>query len=195
MNKAVIGVLVAVVVLGGAYYLWQSGTLKSEPADPTTSFRELAASNTPQECTFEAPNGSKGTLFIASGKIRGDFSIAYGGATTTGHMIMREETSYVWMDTMSQGFKNSFSVSSSTPEAVNPDDRIKSSCRSWTPDESKFEVPTTITFRTITNAQVQSAVQSAAPANAIEPVNTCGQCDMIANDEARMQCRAALHCK
>lgn len=198
MNKVVLGALVAVVVVaGGGYYLWSKGGMGgTKQADPTTSFAELAQSQSPQECAFTAPNGSAGTLFVAGGKIRGDFTASFGGPTTTGHLIMRENTSYIWADGMTQGFKNSFSEATSTSESptTGPDDRVTVTCKSWAPDESRFEIPTSVTFNTVSSMQVQDAAAAAGAQSGIAPANTCSQCDMIPNDEARKQCRAALNC-
>jgi len=195
MNKGIIGALVAVVVVvGGGYYLWSQGGMPGKETDPTTSFRELAASQSPQECTFTAPNGGVGTLFVSGGKIRGDFTGSLGGGTTTGHIIMRDNMSYIWAEGMTQGFKNSFAEATSTGEspAAGPDDRVTTDCKSWTADESKFELPQSVTFNTVSSMQIRAGASEAGSSAGVNA--TCSQCDMIPNDEAKKQCRAALNC-
>jgi len=123
--------------------------------------------------------------------VRGDFSAHVGGNAIVGHMIMADNTSYVWMDGMSQGFKNSFeasaqATSSAQSQGVGPDERVSYSCEPWAADQSLFALPQNITFTAIGAAQVQSGAGAVGV--------SCSQCDLIPDATAKQQCRAALQC-
>lgn len=122
------------------------------------SLKEIMASNKPVKCDYTdtQSDGStvQGTSYIASGKMRGDFSSTVNGKTTSGHMIMADNTSYTWIDGMSTGFKVSLSAlsttttgqSSSSQQGIDPEKKVDYKCSSWTPDNSQFTLPSGITF-------------------------------------------------
>jgi hypothetical protein len=193
MSKSVLGGIIAVVVVAaGAYLVW--GRLGSAPAAQSTatttpqtaSFKELAAMP-PQECAFTSANATQGTVATANGMVRADFTGEASGKPIAGHFIMRDNTSYVWMDGMAQGFKNSLAATTSAPqeEAVSPDERVSYSCHAWAPDESRFALPAGITFLTVGEMQVKAGAAAAGA--------SCGQCAQLP-EAAKAQCLAALHC-
>jgi hypothetical protein len=199
MNKGVvIGAIVVVVVVVGAYVLWGqkasapsvSQTTMATSSQPST-LRELAMSGTPQKCTFTSANNTQGTIYVAGGKVRGDFSSQVNGKAMAGHMIVQDQTSYVWIDGMATGFKNSFAASATTSmqassQGVNPDEHVSYSCQPWSVDANLFSLPAGVTFSAVGSASVKAGASAVGA--------SCGQCDMIPDAGAKAQCKAALHC-
>ncbi len=194
MNKGIIAAIIAVIVIGIGIYMAMNapGSAPQEQATATSSpatLRELAASGTPQKCTFTSANSTSGTMYVAGGKVRGDFSAQVNGSAIMGHMIVMDNTSYVWMDGMSQGFKNSFDASATTTtgsQGVNPDERVSYSCSSWSTDPSLFALPASVTFSAISSTSVKAGAGAVGA--------SCGQCDLIPDAASKAQCKAALHC-
>ncbi len=195
MNKGIMWAVIGVaVVAGGAYVAFGMGkpassTEGTASTTPAVSLRELMASAAPQKCTFTSANNTQGTTYIAGGKVRGDFSAEAAGKAVMGHMIVMENTSYVWMDGMSQGFKNSFEATASaesSAQGVDPDERVSYSCVPWSADENQFSLPTGITFAAIGDMQVKAGAGAVGA--------SCSQCAQIPDANAKAQCLAALHC-
>lgn len=188
-----IGVLVLAGAGVAAYMSMNKAPAAGEPAAKTeqsqTSLRELAASASPQKCTFTSANNTQGTVYVAQGRVRGDFSAQVGGAAISGHMVVKDNTSYVWTDTMSQGFKNSFDASAqadTSAQGLSPDERVSYSCSAWSADESLFALPAGVTFMSISEMQVKAGAGAMGA--------SCGQCNQIPDANAKAQCLAALHC-
>lgn len=191
--------LVAVVAVGGFVYTQMRGPVSDmAPTTPQVaqeqSLRELMAANTPTKCTFTSAQNTQGTVYVANGKVRGDFSASVNGSAMMGHMIVMDNMSYVWMDGMSQGYKNSFEANSTSSaqantntQGLNPDERVSYSCEGWSVDEQMFALPSGISFMAISDTQVQGG------AGAIGA--SCSQCNMIPDATARQQCLAALKCQ
>src|SRR5690348_5372006 len=65
------------------------------------SFKELMASGQPQKCdsSFSSQgNTSTGTIYVAAGQMRGDFSTEVQGKTMQSHMIVKDQTVYNWVE-------------------------------------------------------------------------------------------------
>src|SRR6185369_6722066 len=82
------------------------------------SFKDLIAMGKPQKCdaTFDTKgNASSGIIYTAGGKMRGDFSSQVDGKTMQMHMIVKDQTSYNWVEGMgtTMGFKTSLNTSNS----------------------------------------------------------------------------------
>lgn len=189
--------LVVVVAVGGFVYTQMGKGPASDMASTTPqaqeqSLRELAMTETPQKCTFTSAQNAQGTVYVANGKVRADFSAEVNGNAMMGHSVVMDNMSYVWMDGMSQGYKNSFEVQSTSSvetqsQGLNPDERVSYSCEPWSVDESLFVIPTSIEFMTIGAAGVQSGAGALGA--------SCSQCNMIPDTTAKAQCLAALHCQ
>jgi hypothetical protein len=184
---------VAVVGVGGFAYTQMKAPADTAPAaqeTEATTMRELVASNVAQKCTFTSAQNTSGTILVGNGKIRGDFSSSVNGTSMVGHMVVKDNTTYVWMDGMAQGFKNSFEVTADTQaqsQGINPDERVSYDCQPWTPDEAQFSLPSGIEFKSITEMQVQAGAGAMGA--------SCSQCDMIPDANAKAQCKAVLHCQ
>ena len=84
--------------------------------------------------------------------MRGDFTSVAAGKTILSHMIVKDNTSYMWSDAMPQGIKMSFDTvatqSDATPQSmVNPDAQVDYSCSAWDADTSMFVLPEGVTFQ------------------------------------------------
>lgn len=193
----IVGLIAVVVVGAGAYTMMNRGGPAAAPAATSTpqtsemSLREFSMSQTPQKCTFTSMQGSQGTVYVANARVRGDFTAQANGSAVMGHMIVKDNTSHVWMDGMSTGFKNSFDAvaepGSATDSGVNPDERVSYSCEPWTPDDALFSLPAGVEFKSISDMQVKAGAGAVGA--------TCSQCNMIPDATAKAQCLAALKCQ
>lgn len=165
-TKALIGIIVAIVVVGGgAWYFSSQNPAEGEPNDNGNTsqssgegtFKDLMSAGGSHTCTVEtfieeAP--SVGTVFIADSKIRADFvskPADLGGKEVTSHMIHVDGYVYTWSDMMPQGMKMKAPAGDASAEAatsgpLDSDTRVKYSCESWMKDDSKFVPPSTVTF-------------------------------------------------
>jgi hypothetical protein len=194
MNKVLIYVVVAAAVVGGgAYVLTKESDNTLQTAEPPKTLKELMASNVEQTCEFHdetAAAKTAGTVYIAGGKFRGDFTAEAAGKTYVAHSVSDGVAVYTWIDAMRTGFKVNVDAAVSGEHGtevssidINKD--VEYSCEPWSLDNSKFQIPSDITFNDL-NA-MQGAVSAGGGASA------CGMCDM-APEPQKSQCRAALKC-
>ena len=213
MNRN-IGIAIAVVVLlglGGFLFL------KKSPATPTDdskmtqttggsttsekSLKELVTSGASQQCTFNNPDSkeSMGTVYVSGGKVRGDFTVSVQGKDMTTHMIGDGTNSYIWTDGQTTGIKMAFDPAtevqnSNTPTQSNGVDvnaKMNYNCESWTADQSKFEVPTTVTFTGINVPKTGTVVKGSTESDM--KIQQCAACDNIP-PSGREECKKALGC-
>lgn len=128
----------------------------------TGSTKDLLARGGDYKCTFaqEVENSkSTGTVYISGEKLRGDFKTEI---TATGpamlvesHMISDGEFMYTWSSMMPTGFKMNVTETSETA-TITPSQQgfdanvdIDYNCVAWTPEESQFSLPSTVTFSEI----------------------------------------------
>lgn len=160
---AVLGALVAVLVVaaigGGAYYAsqhadfdWGANATSTAPHGKG-SLRAVAALGQNVTCEFESEDGrSSGKVFVAGGKVRGDFETEVEGkGDVESHLIQDGQYAYVWSDSMSgQGVKAKTSAAASAQlrqaGALDWDAQVSYECDEWDADEDKFEVPSGTTF-------------------------------------------------
>jgi hypothetical protein len=220
MNKKT-GIVIAVVILlllllGGGVFLMtkksQTPTTKTEqPAAQNTTpetaqgtLKSLLANGKSVKCSFDnsASDSAKssGTVYVASGKMRGDFQVTSAETTTVSHMIVDSQNSYLWTDNSKQGFK--FAVNQQEPTGTTsgtsggsqgPDinQTVNYSCQDWSPDNSMFNLPSDITFSAFTVPTVP-VVTGASTGNTS---SQCAVCDNIPAGTARDTCKAQLNCK
>lgn len=169
-----------------------------------------------EKCTFtdKATNGS-GAVYVSSGKMRGDFQSVVEGKTNQTHMINDGKFIYMWTDGQKTGYKmslelvkkeaaqvtispqnNSGSSGERPPSQVaNMNRQADYSCGSWSADESKFAVPSDITF-TDYSAMMQGVITGMPKQNTIQGNSAaCAQCNQVPAGAARNQCLAALKCQ
>lgn len=125
-----------------------------------TTLTKLMEKGGNYQCTFSHSTqvgDSTGVVFISNKKIRGDFvskvSIPGMGNTTDieTYMISDGESVYTWSSMSNDGFKSP--VSKDLPKdfstTVSVDQELDYKCVGWKLDESKFSLPTNITFKTM----------------------------------------------
>lgn len=220
MNKKLIVIVVAILaVLGGGYYVYSSqkagvgapGT-QSGKSNAVSSLKDLIAKNIAQTCTYSNSEGdveNSGTMFMAGGKVRGDFETKMkDGKTTKSHMIVDGNTSYIWSDDSNMGFKSTFdekagtttsSKDSGTPAETGSFDAsagMDYKCSPWSADASKFALPKGVTFQSFGVPPTAPEKGSTEPGAAGEKSNSsqCSYCDSLTGDSLS-QCKAALNCK
>ena len=179
-------ILIAVVVIVGAAFLIFGGVNKKdkvkndemtqdqisqqeieneiassdESFDEKTSISALMKKGGEYMCTVDHSTGvgdTKGTVYIAKEKIRGDFTtdITAPGVGAMGnidtHMISDGESTYTWSSASPEGFKGPVNSESQTGSSsqVPTNQELDYKCVSWKVDNSKFLLPTNITFKQI----------------------------------------------
>jgi len=205
-KKILIAVTLAILLLGGgvgAYFLMSKGassptsvgqqTATSDEASTQKSLRDLIALGESQECSFSIGEESSGTFYVASGKMKGDFTSTSAGETTISHMLVEGQTSYIWIEGQDMGYK--FSVDASTQEQgqtnqanMDLDQKADYSCKPWRADSSAFALPGNVEFKDMAELTSPSGTQN-QDAKAVQ----CAACDS-APEDAQAQCRAALGC-
>lgn len=172
----VIAIIAVVAVGGGAAYVisQNKADVAMEGSDMTASMEGSAETSTGAEvsagidargtlrsllglgqnvmCTFTSTAGaeSSGTVYVANGSMRTDFRAEAAGSVQTGSMIVKDDTSYVWMG--SQGMKMDLSAqaeanaNANAEQSVDLDAPVEYDCETWTPDASKFTLPAGVEF-------------------------------------------------
>lgn len=210
MNKTVIGAIAVVVLAAGGWYFYSqkgaTGSAMMAGNSPTQqmSMKELVALGKTEKCDFSEPQSkTAATIYIADGKVRGDFTSQSPAGNVSGHMISDGTTVNTWMDGMTQGFKSSFAMTgqksgTDSQKGLDPEKKSDYKCESWSKDDSKFQLPAGITFTDVSAMMQGGAPGSGASAGtSAAPVGTRNQCAMCDKAPApqRSQCRQALNCK
>lgn len=182
-TKAIVGLIAAIVVVGGAIWYFSSGSGNQAPIEGSVEgamenegsgmLASLIARAGSWKCevTSEieaAP--SQGTVYVSGGKMRGDFSSqpeALGGASVVSHMINTGEFIYTWSDAYPQGMKMAVppegSNVSSDPAAsggVDYQSQVHYSCSPWAADESMFAPPAGVSFMELGDKGMMPAMPS-----------------------------------
>ena len=218
-NKALVVVVVLLVLLVGGYGAYRvykhfarlaapagSQTLTSgQGSSPVSSLKDLLTNGVAQSCTFSTAE-SNGTVYSSSGKVRGDFDVTTDGQTMKSHMIVMNNTSYIWTDGQTTGFKMSFdpnatpvagsTTGSTTPNGgfdVNANNNYK--CGTWIADTSMFTLPEGINFSTfaLPSVPTQTAPKAGTSSESTSPSSQCSYCDALTGSD-KTQCLKALNC-
>ncbi len=210
-NKLVVAIAVVLILLVGgygAYRVYKHFKRLANPiaqviqnASKPTTLKDLLGLGSAQKCTYTG-----GTVYVASGKVRGDFGVTESGKTINSHMIVDGTTSYIWTDGEKTGFKMTFnpdatsapapSMSPSAAEAgqsgaMEAEQPQDYKCESWASDPTMFTLPKDITFQ-----DFGSLVPTAAPQSTGSTGNSsqCAYCDNLSGND-KTQCLSALNCK
>ncbi len=167
MDKKLIYVIVAIIVLGiGGFFVLGNKSSKP-PSTPTQtavqpsttptnqqSLKDLLTGGGAKKCTFEYKEAnSKGSVYIANSKMRGDFQAPTNGQTINSHMIVDGTNAYIWMDNQTQGFKMSWDSVANQPtqsrdqNSIDINKKVNYKCDSWSVDNSQFSLPKGIEFK------------------------------------------------
>lgn len=173
MDKKVIwGALIVVIALSiGGYLFAQKNVIQpnNESVEVTTtpvfpvdeeffianeqkSLKDLLALNIPQQCTF-SEGSNKGMAYVANGNMRSDFTTSVNGYNITGHMIVQNNTGYIWTDGETTGFKviltetqTEKAQGDNTTTHLDVNQKGNFTCSAWVVSESMFTLPANITF-------------------------------------------------
>lgn len=208
MNKKILIVIIFVLVLlgggVGAYLLMGSKSttpgsqeaVSSSESSAQKSLKDLIGLGQSQECSFSMDEGSSGSVYVASGKMRGDFTTTSDSQTTLSHVLVDGQTSYLWMDGQNTGFKFTIDAADQ-PDGqsgqegqanVNLDEKVDYSCKPWIADSSVFALPQGVEFSDMSQFTSPTGTQDTDSKSA-----QCSACDS-APEDAQAQCRAALGC-
>jgi hypothetical protein len=124
------------------------------------SVHDLIASGVTKTCTFSIPatatsSSMSGTVYTASGNMRGDFTVTnQSGKVTSAHMIITNGIDYLWSDAMAKGIKLPWAKAASSSSlsaraGVDISQPTSYSCTNDVPNQSEFTLPTTIQFTDI----------------------------------------------
>jgi hypothetical protein len=162
-------IVVVVIVVATSSGGQPAGSSAQAPSDQNTvasgvrqSMHDLIASGATQTCTFSIPattatsSSMSGTIYMASGSMKGDFvTTNSSGKTTDSHMIIASSTVYLWADAMARGVKVPWALASSSTALLNKsggvdiDQPASYSCTNAVPDPSEFIVPADTHFSDI----------------------------------------------
>ncbi len=160
-TKAIIGLILGIVVVGGGAWYLSSHNAAPVPADEQGDVQTLEngdgtlgallglAGSLTCTVTMPTPGGeSTGTLFISNGQMRSDVTTAVNGKEIAAHMIKNGDYFYSWTDAYPQGVKIKLAATASGngQAGYDPNQKVKYSCTPWAADASKFTVPANVTF-------------------------------------------------
>ncbi len=222
MNKNLIvtAVVVLVVLAAGGGYLMLNNS-QQEPVmqdnqvpnsnqtlgSDRITLKDFMTMSGSKQCQFkDAESDSSGEVYIAAGKMRGDFKSKVDDDTVASYMINDGESIYIWMDNQNTGFKTSLQAMeemsnqdgvTGVNQTVDLNKQVEYTCQNWTIEENKFLVPTEIKFQDI-GAMIKSVGEvQPVPSGASIPSDAkdaaCAACDNL-QGEQRDQCRSALKC-
>lgn len=177
-----------------------------------STLKDLIAKGVAQTCTFSNANSS-GTVNVSGGKVRSDFQSTTEGQTINAHMIVDGNTSYLWMDNQTTGYKSTFNTQKETTVnsdenkpsenspagSFNADEYMNYNCKAGVVDASLFNLPQGINFMDLgavpTGAVIPSGNES--PTGVSNNNSAAGQCSVCNNltGDSKTQCLQALHCE
>jgi len=237
VNKTVrIIVIVVILILlgGGAFFLFTKSHTSATQSEQTAKTQTQTPQMTTQKkslfdffsmtgslkCTFsDTTKNSSGTVYVAVGKMRGDFQSTDSSKTKSSHMINDGQYVYFWTDGEKTGYKMSLaSVKNQAGKAISnamnnaggdqssqqggPDMKKQSnySCGPWSANNTLFSVPTDVTFTDYTS-MMQGAMRAMPTSNPQEGMNAqqkqeaCSACNQVPAGTMRNHCLAQLKCQ
>lgn len=196
-------IVVVLFLLAGGWYFMSSRKANSPSAPGTTggsqessskSLKDLLTKGVAQTCTYSNETTS-GTIYVSGGKMRGDIDTTVENVTTKTHMLVMDNTSYIWSDGTKAGFKMGYdpnatpvagSESSATKETFDANADMNYKCKAWIVDSGKFTLPAGVTFSDF------AVPSQAAPAQGGSS-SQCAYCNALTGDD-KTQCLTALKC-
>jgi len=218
MNKAILGVIVAVIVVAGGIFLFMRGENGTEDNEngqtalnngsdngslstPKT-LREAMEEYEEQQCTYSDEFGS-GIIYVGNGAMRGDFTTVSSSGEIDSHMIVDNDAVYVWQDGEAQGFTMALSAMQEVEgdQSVDIDKEQDFECNDWNVDRDKFDLPPGVTFTDYSDLmmQTQNQNQITVPAPGQNPQEDllqqqCSVCATLPDAASQEQCRVTLSC-
>lgn len=200
-KKALIGtgiIIIVLVILGINIFGSKKSTNIAPASSPVAqtpqnqnlkSLKDLLASGQPVKCSFKDPESGEGIIFVTKGKARSDFSSVSGSSAFKAHMLVLDQTSYIWTEGSSTGLKTSLEAkqatsSGQTSSSMDSDKKMDFSCAAWTVDNAVFSLPKDVKFTEISQEGITG------PNN---KTSQCASCDSLP-ETAKVQCKSALGC-
>lgn len=214
MNRKILIIVALLLFLGvgGWYFLSDKKTADntsttigmnndSKNESSTSSLKDLITKGGSQTCTYTTESGS-GKVYVAGGKVRGDFETKTEDLTLKSHMIVKDNTSYIWTDGQNTGFKMTFDTASEPAPTIDKGDSSTAnsgfdmgtdynySCNSWNTDASMFDLPEEISFN-----EFNLPTSGMQPASGSQggSASQCSYCDALTGTD-KAQCLTALKC-
>lgn len=210
-------VVVLILLVAGGAYLMMSSKGKSQPQAQTTNTQTAKPQTTNSlkgtilgllsggqnvNCQVTYPdNKGTGTVYVSDKKFAGDFTMkGTDGKETTGHMISDGTYMYLWSSGIPMGIKMNLEAAKNAAQntqnvqSVDINQEVGLNCSPWTPDNSKFTIPTDINFRDMT--QLLKQVPAQAAGTVTPQTGSTGTkaspCDQITDPTAKAACVNAL---
>ncbi|MFQ5540847.1 MAG: hypothetical protein ACE5F4_01220 [Candidatus Paceibacteria bacterium] len=97
-------------------------------------------------CTFSRTDGNattRGTVYVDTERVRGDFESDVQGITLDSHLIVRDGSLYAWSPVTPGGIRAPYLLERSMEgdEHASLRETYTHECRAWTPNETVFELP------------------------------------------------------
>jgi hypothetical protein len=171
-NTIIGGIIIVILVAVGIWYFTATDTTYSTVSTDKTSdatktvpatrstFKSIFTQSGNHQCTYEQvnpTNRSNSLVFIADGKMRGEFRTTTASGSIANIMIYNNGYLYSWKEGGSAGKKSSIKSVAELPEAIPSDltsgavygtsaDNVSWDCHDWLKDSKVFVVPTNINF-------------------------------------------------
>lgn len=206
MNKNTLLIIAAAFVIcvalaiGGMFVLQSSKNAPSatKPATSETatskgSILSLLSGDKTVQCTIAYPNnGGSGTVYVSGKKFSGEFTMKdSSGKEIVGHAVSDGTYTYAWSSTASTGVKmkldQSINAAAQANQSVNINQDVDLKCSPWIANESKFKLPSNITFTDMSNFAVPTTTSAGNTGNA----QTI--CNQITDPSAKAACLNALN--
>lgn len=187
MNGKIIGIIIAIVVIAGGAYLFTQKDKTSEVASntdttqqaettgaETASIKSLIDSGKTKQCTFTTVaegSESKGTIYVADGKMRGDFNVVTKDVAVMSHTIFDGTTSFIWTDNAGDGIKmkvDPSEIGNSQNQSVDVNKDFEFDCDSWNADSGKFVPPANVKFNEMPTVPASATTPNSADTKAMQ---------------------------
>ena len=206
----IVGILVALGIVGAVAFMQISKSPSQSPSSGTNIQEKSEATESASRGSIESllkagksvkcditylDDSGNGVVYVADGKVRGDFNTkADEGTQTESHMIQDGEFGYIWSG--NQGTKIKVDTTEASPttgdqQQQNADlnKEVDLKCSAWSKDDSKFTLPTDVTFTDVSNL-VPPQNQQQQTGNSTQ--NSGSYCDQITDPTAKAACLNAL---
>lgn len=152
----------AIVVIGGGALFLMNGGAGPFASMGNTSLRSLLSANTTQKCSFDNAQ-STGTIYVATGEMRGDFTSKVGQASAQSHMVIANDMVYIWADGTPVGYRMAFDdmkPGGASSPGIDADAKVATDCTPWQAEAASFTLPTTVTFNAAPAAAAQASTSA-----------------------------------
>lgn len=218
-NNTVLLVVVALVLIGaGAFFMSQRGGDASVASRTQSgneqmaesgggmmgkSLMDLLKSGVAQKCTFSSETEGtsvEGVTYMSGGNVRSDYSTSDGTTDVSGHVIVSDSMSYMWMDGEENGVKMKIDPEEyeegvakmekeqQSMQSFDMNAQMDYNCSPWVVDGGMFTPPANVQF-----ADMSAMMESMMGGEEGDTSAACAVCDSLSGEE-QSQCKTALNC-